>query len=974
MPRAPALGQASSNSTSNKQEGLRFLYTNADQLPNKFEELELRVKIEKPHIILITEVNNKHVKTKPALATFQLEGYQLFHQNVSAEGRGILIYVQDSITGIIEVTAEQEFSENKIISIKFRNNKSLLVACLYRSESGTRENNSNMLKLIKEIAKMKQTYKLVVGDLNYKMIDWENWQTPKPETSEEHQLINCIQDIYWHQHVTSPTRYRDGVEPSLLDLILTNDEHLVEKLEHLSPLGKSDHSMLSFEMKIKDTSNYQPRTVLNYDKGNYGNMMKDLSIDWQTEFSQCGQDTTKQWELLKSRIKSSQKNHIPTYQTSENHYLKKGKIPLNEDIRKEIRKKHRCWQRAYETKSRSKYQKWKRQRNKVTKLIEDAEIIFESNIASESKVNPKKLWKYIKSRTKPRSNISHLINNKTGKLTENDKEQAEVLASQFSSVMVNEPDGELPDIPDKVLETPQLSSIHVTEEMVLKKLRNLDPTKSPGPDDIHPRVLKETASAIAPALTALYNNILTSHDIPEDWRTAIITAIFKKGAKSDPGNYRPVSLTCIICKILESIIYDAIIEHLIKNKLLSKNQYGFISKRSASLQLLAVLQLWCSILDESGNEIHDINMDFMKAFDTVPHRRLIKKLRSYGITGDILLWIEAFLQGRKQKVVVNGSSSDWCDVISGVPQGSVIAALLFVIYINDLPENIRSHLFLFADDCKFFREIATQEDIDIMQADLDTLFEWSQKWLLTFHPGKCVNLRITLRKDTEPHVYHLGNDDLKNVDEVKDLGVTVDGKLKFESHISGKVNKANQLWGAIKKAFKHMNSDIFKKLFCAHIRPHIEYAVQFWAPYLRKSINQIESVQRRATKNIPGFQNHSYKERLQLLDIPTLAYRRLRGSMIEVYKMINVYDPEVTPPLDIRSYRTRGHNQRLYVKPANKLHPKHHSFQHRVVNPWNSLPSDVVNSPNLDTFKNRLDKHWKNLKLKFDHESREFES
>ena len=974
MPRAPALGQASSNSTSNKQEGLRFLYTNADQLPNKFEELELRVKIEKPHIILITEVNNKHVKTKPALATFQLEGYQLFHQNVSAEGRGILIYVQDSITGIIEVTAEQEFSENKIISIKFRNNKSLLVACLYRSESGTRENNSNMLKLIKEIAKMKQTYKLVVGDLNYKMIDWENWQTPKPETSEEHQLINCIQDIYWHQHVTSPTRYREGVEPSLLDLILTNDEHLVEKLEHLSPLGKSDHSMLSFEMKIKDTSNYQPRTVFNYDKGNYGNMIKDLSIDWQTEFSQCGQDTTKQWELLKSKIKSSQKNHIPTYQTSENHYLKKGKIPLNEDIRKEIRKKHRCWQRAYETKSRSKYQKWKRQRNKVTKLIEDAEIILESNIASESKVNPKKLWKYIKSRTKPRSNISHLINNKTGKLTENDKEQAEVLASQFSSVMVNEPDGELPDIPDKVLETPQLSSIHVTEEMVLKKLRNLDPTKSPGPDDIHPRVLKETASAIAPALTALYNNILTSHDIPEDWRTAIITAIFKKGAKSDPGNYRPVSLTCIICKILESIIYDAIIEHLIKNKLLSKNQYGFISKRSASLQLLAVLQLWCSILDESGNEIHDINMDFMKAFDTVPHRRLIKKLRSYGITGDILLWIEAFLQGRKQKVVVNGSSSGWCDVISGVPQGSVIAALLFVIYINDLPENIRSHLFLFADNCKFFREIATQEDIDIMQADLDTLFEWSQKWLLTFHPGKCVNLRITLRKDTEPHVYHLGNDDLKNVDEVKDLGVTVDGKLKFESHISGKVNKANQLWGAIKKAFKHMNSDIFKKLFCAHIRPHIEYAVQFWAPYLRKSINQIESVQRRATKNIPGFQNHSYKERLQLLDLPTLAYRRLRGSMIEVYKMINVYDPEVTPPLDIRSYRTRGHNQRLYVKPANKLHPKHHSFQHRVVNPWNSLPSDVVNSPNLDTFKNRLDKHWKNLKLKFDHESRDFES
>ena len=971
MPRLPQPGLACFNRSSNKQEGLRFIYTNADQLPNKIEELKLRAKIEKPHIILITEVNNKHVKIKPDLVTFLVEGYQLYHQNVSEKGRGILIYVRNNINGVLEITAKQEFSENKMLSIKFNNNISLLVACIYRSESGTRENNDNMLKLLKEIAQMKYTYKLVVGDFNYKMIDWEMWQTPKPESSEEHQFIECIQDLYWHQHVTAPTRYREGANPSTLDLIFSNEENLIDKLEYQSPLGKSDHSLLSFEVKIQNKSNYKPRTVYNYDKGNYVNMIKDLSTNWQNEFIQCGQDIGSQWDLLKAKIKSSQEKHIPTYKTSENHYLKKGKIPLNENIRKEIRKKHRCWQRTYETKSRNKHQKWKRQRNKVSNLMKEAEILFEENIAKESKTNPKKLWKYIKSRTKPRSNISHLINRKTGKLTETEQEQANVLADQFSSVMVKEPDGELPDIEDKVLKTSPLSYIHITEEMVLKKLKNLDPSKSPGPDGIHPRVLKEIATAIAPALTELYNNIITSHDIPNDWRTATITAIFKKGIKSDPGNYRPVSLTCIICKILESIIYDAIIEHLIKNNLLSKSQYGFISKRSASLQLLTVLQLWCNILDENGI-IHDINMDFRKAFDTVTHRRLIKKVESYGIKGDILLWLEAFLRERKQKVTVNGSSSEWCDVTSGVPQGSVIAALLFVIYINDLPENIKSHIYLFADDCKFFREIITLEDIDIMQEDLDTLYEWSQKWLLTFHPDKCVNLRITLRKDAQTHVYQLGDYELKNVDEVKDLGVKVDSKLKFESHISEKVNKANQLWGAIKKAFKHMDQDIFKKLYCAHIRPHLEYAVQFWAPYLRKSINQIESVQRRATKNIPGFQNLSYPERLRKLDLPTLAYRRLRGSMIEVYKIINVYDAEVTPSLEIRSYSTRGHNKRLYVKPAKKLHPKHHSFQYRIVNPWNNLPSEVVNSPNLNIFKNRLDKHWKNLELRYDHESRDF--
>ena len=538
--------------------------------------------------------------------------------------------------------------------------------------------------------------------------------------------------------------------------------------------------------------------------------------------------------------------------------------------------------------------------------------------------------------------------------------------------MVKEADGDIPTLPDRDLETPPLSSINITEDMVMKKLKNLNTSKSPGPDAIHPRVLKETATVLAPALTLLYNNLMTTHTIPDEWRTAIITAIFKKGDKADPGNYRPVSLTCIACKILESIIYDHIIRHLMENKLLTKCQYGFISKRSAALQLLTVLELWCNILDEDGT-IDDINMDFQKAFDSIPHRRLLGKLKSYGITGDVFMWLKAFLTNRKQKVQVNGTSSNWCDVISGVPQGSVIAALLFVIYINDLPDNIKSHIFLFADDCKFFRQILSSEDTDIMQEDLRTLYEWSKKWLLTFHPEKCVNLRISLKKEPGTHTYHLGNEHLKNVDEVKDLGVLVDTKLKFQRQTSVKANKANQMWGTVRRAFKHMNPDIFKKLFCAHVRPHVEYAIQFWSPYLRKNIDQIESVQRRATKRIPGFSDLSYKERLLKLDLPTLSYRRLRGSMIEVYKILNVYDKEVTPQFHIKQSATRGHNQRIYVKTAKKHHPQHHSFHHRVANPWNSLPCEVINSPNLNTFKNRLDKHWKHLPIKYDHQARDFE-
>ena len=593
------------------------------------------------------------------------------------------------------------------------------------------------------------------------------------------------------------------------------------------------------------------------------------------------------------------------------------------------------------------------------------------DIANDAKINPKKLWRYVKSQSKVKSTISPLKNKKTAKLTNNEKEQAEVLASQFASVMVDEPAGDIPRLPPKHLTTPPLETINVTTEMVLKKLQNLDVNKSPGPDEIHPRILKEVATSIAPALAMLYNNTLKSHEVPADWGTALITAIFKKGDKSDPGNYRPISLTCIICKILESIIYDHIVQHMIRNKLFSRNQYGFISKRSAALQLLNVLELWCIILDEDGI-IDDINMDFQKAFDSVPHRRLLGKLESYGIQGDALGWIQAFLTGRKQKVTINGHSSEWTDVKSGVPQGSVIAALLFVVYINDLPENIKSHLYLFADDCKFFRQITSPEDTSIMQKDLDTLLEWSKIWLLKFHPDKCVTLRLSLHKQ-ENHTYYLGDDQLKNVEEVKDLGIIVDYKLKFQKQISGKVNKANQSWGTIKRTFKHMSPYIFKKLFCAQVRSHLEYAIQFWAPYLRKDINKIESVQRRATKYIPGFKDLSYPVRLKKLELPTLAYRRLRGSMIEVYKTFNTYDEDVAQKFAIRQTTTRGHNFKIFAKTSRRTHPKHHSFHHRVVNPWNSLPAAVVNSPTLNTFKNRLDKHWSGLPLKFDHNARDFD-
>ena len=221
-----------------------------------------------------------------------------------------------------------------------------------------------------------------------------------------------------------------------------------------------------------------------------------------------------------------------------------------------------------------------------------------------------------------------------------------------------------------------------------------------------------------------------------DWRFATISPIFKKGSKKLAENYRPVSLTSVACKILESLVREKLISFLKDNKLLSEKQFGFLGQMSTILQLLNYLD-YCAEAMGKGRSVDSIYLDFQKAFDTVPHRRLIVKLKAYGICGPLLKWINSFLSMRKQQVSVNGCLSSEQSVISGVPQGSVLGPLLFVLYINDLPDEINSMVLMFADDTKLFRIIESSEDTKVLQEDLKKLEEWSSTWLLKFHPGKC---------------------------------------------------------------------------------------------------------------------------------------------------------------------------------------------------------------------------------------------
>ena len=249
-------------------------------------------------------------------------------------------------------------------------------------------------------------------------------------------------------------------------------------------------------------------------------------------------------------------------------------------------------------------------------------------------------------------------------------------------------------------------------------MKGLNPSKALGPDELHPRVLKELATELGPIFVHLFQQSIDSGDIPKEWTLANISPLFKKGDRSLACNYRPVSLTCVPCKLLEHIVCSNIMAHLDEHKLLSDKQHAFRKWHSCETQLATVINDWAKILDNQG-QVDTFILDFEKAFDTPPHELLKSKLFSYGIGGKTLKWINAFLCYRQQRVVVNGVKSDWAPVVSGVPQGTVLGPLLFSLHINDITADIESQIRLFADDCVCYREIKDKEDTLKLQRDID---------------------------------------------------------------------------------------------------------------------------------------------------------------------------------------------------------------------------------------------------------------
>ena len=580
------------------------------------------------------------------------------------------------------------------------------------------------------------------------------------------------------------------------------------------------------------------------------------------------------------------------------------------------------------------------------------------DLKNSDNISPKKWWKIAKTFLKSTKKTSYPpLYHGNADITDN-KEKAKKFNDFFLSHSdIDEQNVELPiyNEPDG-----PLNLIHVTQDDVKDQINCIDPSKASGPDGIGSKMLKLAGDSIVPSLTRLFNLSLTSHQYPTPWKKANVTPIFKKDDPSDVNNYRPISLLSCLSKLFEKIVFKYLFNFLRDNNKISLKQSGFMPGDSTVYQLVHLYHLFCEALDNK-KDIRITFCDISKAFDRVWHKGLLFKLKKTGISGPLLNWFESYLSERQQRVAVSGEFSEWGQIKAGVPQGSVLGPLLFLIYINDITEVVQSEVRLFADDTILHVFVDNPvTSAEALNSDLEQIDRWAKQWIIRFSPPKTESLTISRKKTKQPSppLYFDGTQ-IKEVPSHKHLGIILTDDLNWNEHITQITNSAGKCVDVLNALKYKLDCKTLEKLYLSFVRSKLEYGNIIWDNCTQDQIDMLENVQLRAAKIVSGAIRRTHTELLyKELGWETLQERRAKQRLTTMFKIFNNNAPTYltsTLPNTVaenNQYNLRNRDNFATYKARTKTFQL--SFFPRTVNEWNHLPPDIRNSDTASTFRGKL--------------------